>query len=74
MNILGEYIARTGASQKKIAQDAGCSRAAISMIAAGLRRPSPGLALRIEKATGGAVRAAELIFGQDLKADDQDAA
>ncbi|MEJ5359896.1 MAG: helix-turn-helix transcriptional regulator [Desulfobacterales bacterium] len=62
MNRLEAFFKKTGKKQSEIANAAGCSKAAISMIAKGRRRPSPDLALRIERATGGAVRAAELIF------------
>ncbi|MEJ5360404.1 MAG: helix-turn-helix transcriptional regulator [Desulfobacterales bacterium] len=61
---LKRYLSLAGMTQKDLAVAAKCGQPTISQIITGKRKPSPDLALRIERATGGAVRAAELVFGR----------
>ncbi len=68
---LRAYMKLAKIRQLDLARVLGCAQSTISQIISGKRRPSPELALRIEEATGGAVRAAELVFG---KAAEKDAA
>ena len=52
----------TKAKNVIIAQKIGVDTSYISHINSGRRRPSPDLALKIEKATGGRVTVMELLF------------
>ncbi len=49
------HIASSGRSRKDWAEDLGISRSFLSLLEAGQKRPSLELAVRIERATGGAV-------------------
>jgi DNA-binding transcriptional regulator YdaS (Cro superfamily) len=60
---LKTYIKKNRVRQKKLAEETGCRQAMISQIKSGKRRPSPELALRISRATGGQVSVMELLFG-----------
>ena len=62
--VLAAYLAAAHVSQSELARRAHCSEAAISLILRGRRLPRPPLARRIEAATGGRVRAADLVLGE----------
>lgn len=49
---LAEYVAKLEGTQKAFADAVGCSESHLSLILAGQRGVSWGLALRIERATG----------------------
>jgi DNA-binding transcriptional regulator YdaS (Cro superfamily) len=59
---LKEYLKKERSRALFVAKTTGCGASTISMIMSDLRRPSPVLALRIERATGGAVSRDELLF------------
>jgi DNA-binding transcriptional regulator YdaS (Cro superfamily) len=46
----------------------GCNQSYISLLCQKKRRPSPGLALEIEKATGGKVTVMELLYPDEKAA------
>ena len=52
---------------RQIAADLGVSPGYLAAIAGGRLRPSPRLALRIERASGGMVSAVDLVFGRTAK-------
>jgi transcriptional regulator with XRE-family HTH domain len=58
---LHDYLRRPGVTQSALAAAAGVSPAMLNQVKAGIRRPSPELARRIEQATGGEVSAASLL-------------
>jgi DNA-binding XRE family transcriptional regulator len=62
-----DFISRTDRTHDQIAQQLGCSRATITSIAIGRRKPSLSLCRRILIVSGGQVTADELIseFGSD---------
>jgi len=64
MNLL-TYRKLTGISQKKFAQIIGVTPAHLCFIEKGIRRPSPELAARIEKATQGKVSRWELLYPEE---------
>jgi plasmid maintenance system antidote protein VapI len=74
MNALANFLMISKKSQTQIANDANCSRATICMIVNSVRRPSPDLALRISRATGGKVTVMELLYGKDTDCCAKDAA
>jgi transcriptional regulator with XRE-family HTH domain len=47
-----EYLARTGQTEKQLADSIGVSQAFVSMLKRGVTRPSPKLAEKIESVTG----------------------
>lgn len=53
---LGRHLERAGKSQTDFATDLGVSRAYVTQILTGSRRPSLDVAARIEKLTGIAMR------------------
>lgn len=57
-----EYLKFKNIKTSEFAKIVGCSQPAISLLANGLRRPSPGVARQIEIATDGAVSRDELLF------------
>lgn len=57
-----DYIKKHSIPQNAFAKSVGCSPAHISFILQGRRRPSPGLALRIERATKKAVTRMEMLY------------
>lgn len=57
-----EYLKLKNIKTSEFAKIVGCSQPAISLLATGLRRPSPGIARKIEIATGGAVTRDRLLF------------
>lgn len=59
---LKEYIKSNGIRIIDFSHNVGCGQPMMSMIHNGKRRPSPDLALKIERATGGAVTRDELLF------------
>ena len=56
-----DFISRTSRTHDQLAQQLGCSRATITSIAIGRRKPSLSLCRRILIASGGQVTADELI-------------
>lgn len=56
-----EYLRQTGRTQLGLAKQAGIAPSTLSAIRSGQRRPSPRLAKAIEAATGGEVKAAEML-------------
>lgn len=63
MNYIEKYLKKNKLSQSWLAAECNCSRSAICMIASGVRRPSPDLAMKIQRATGGKVTVMELLYG-----------
>ena len=61
---LKEYLEKNRIKQADFAEITGLKQAMISLYINGQRRPSPETALKIEKATGGEVKAVDLIFGR----------
>lgn len=49
---IADYLERTGKTEQEFAQELGVSQPFINMIKKGEKRPSPELALKIEKLTG----------------------
>jgi len=59
--MLHEFIKSSGETQAKWAGRLGISRAYLSMLTSGQKTPGLDLAVRIERATGGAVTAASWV-------------
>lgn len=57
MSDLATYLAAAGTSQRSFAEEIRCSQSFLSDILSGRRRPSLGLAARIERATKGQIKA-----------------
>jgi transcriptional regulator with XRE-family HTH domain len=74
METLKEFLKTSGSTQAELAKDVGCSPAAISMFVSGKRRPSPDLALKICRATGGQVSVIKLLFGTEKSLQGRDVA
>jgi len=55
MEKLTTHIAQTGATRAKFAEECGISAPYLSQIISGIKRPSLGVALKIERITNGAV-------------------
>jgi DNA-binding transcriptional regulator YdaS (Cro superfamily) len=64
---LKTYTETAKVRQKDLAARVGCRQPTISQILTGTRRPSPDLALRIQRATGGKVTVMELLYGERAK-------
>lgn len=60
-NALEAYLQQTGMTQAALADAVGISRGHMSLIVKRLRSPSLGIAVKIERATGGAVPASSLV-------------
>ena len=60
--MLDAWLAKTGKSEAQLAEIAGVHRSSINRIRRGSRHIGLGLALRIERATGGSVTAEELLL------------
>ena len=58
---LREYLFRKRISQTRMAEQLGLSRAYFSRVVSG-KVPSPAVAIKIEKATGGIVTRDEVLF------------
>lgn len=67
MENLQAYLLKTNTTQAALAAEVGISRGHMSDIVAGERTPSLPVAARIEKATGGLVRAVSLIAGESRR-------
>jgi len=52
---LHDFIERAGITQRQMAERIGCSTSFLSEVLSGRKAPGVGLALRIERETGGAV-------------------
>ena len=59
---LQNYIEKKEVTQTHMANLVGIKKAHMSLLVRGQRRPSPDLALRIQKATDGAVTVLELLY------------
>lgn len=57
MDKLAAYLRSTGTPQARFAATIGCSQSYLSELVSGAKTPGLGLALRIERATAGAVPA-----------------
>ena len=55
MEKLTDYISMSGETRAKFAQECGISAPYLSQIISGIKRPSLGVALKIERITNGAV-------------------
>jgi len=55
MEKLTDYISKSGETRAKFAQECGISAPYLSQIISGIKRPSLGVALKIERITNGAV-------------------
>jgi predicted transcriptional regulator len=64
MKNLKKYISERNISPRDFASEVDISISYLYHIINGVRRPSPETALKIEKATGGEVKAVDLIFGR----------
>lgn len=65
MEHLAHYLADNGIAQRSFAVRVGCSPSYLSDILSGRRLPGLGLAARIERATGGAVKAVSWVPEED---------
>ena len=61
MEIL-DYLKLNNLSQMDFAKKLSISKSTVSLLINGQRRPSPELALRLEKETGGALKKEELLY------------
>ena len=59
---LKEYIKESKINMTEFGDLVGCNQSYISLLCQKKRRPSPGLALEIEKATDGKVTVMELLY------------
>ena len=59
---LKEHLKYIGCTQRDFSKKLGIHYMYLSAIIRGLRRPSPDLALKIEKATGGMVKKEDLLW------------
>ena len=55
MEQLASYLAQAGLTQAQFAERIGCTQSHVAHMLAGRRTPKTGLALVIERETGGAV-------------------
>jgi transcriptional regulator with XRE-family HTH domain len=65
MASLDEYLSKSRGRQTQLARQLGLGAGTLSGIRSGVRRPSTDLAKRIEAATGGEVRATDLLGLQE---------
>ena len=56
------YLEQNNLSQMDLARKLSISKSTMSLLANGLRRPSPELALKFEEETDGAIKRDELLF------------
>ncbi len=63
MKHLADFLTQTNTSQAKLADSVGVSRAYMSELVGGTKTPSLAVAVAIERATDGAVKAASWIEG-----------
>lgn len=59
---LRDFLKRNGLTHGGFGKTVGLSQGYVSLLVGGKRRPSPDIALRIEKATGGAVTKESLLW------------
>lgn len=64
---LREWLFRNKKSVTDFAKELNVSRTHLNLISSGIRKPSPELAKRIEKATEGAVRKEEVLFPEEFQ-------
>ena len=67
---LREYMFRKRISHTSMAAQLGLSRPYFSLLVARKKIPSPGVAIKIEKATGGLVTRDEVLFPDKYPIDD----
>ncbi len=67
MNVIEAYRVKYHLSQEDLAKLVGVTRAYIAHIENGIRKPSPNVALEIERATNGEIKAEWLIFPERYK-------
>ncbi len=67
MHVLEAYRLKHNLSQEDLAKLIGVTRAYIAHIENGIRRPSPDIALAIERATGGEIKKEWLVFPEAYK-------
>jgi len=67
MNVIEAYRVKYHLSQEDLAKLVGVTRAYIAHIENGIRKPSPDVALEIERATNGEIKAEWLIFPERYK-------
>lgn len=67
-NVLHEWLHKNRMTRKELAEKSGMSRATVSMMASGRYAPGARAATKIEKATNGEVKVADLIaIGRDVQ-------
>lgn len=59
MKHLADFLTQTNTSQAKLADQIGVSRAYMSQLVGGIKTPSLSVAVAIERATGGRIKAAD---------------
>lgn len=59
MKHLADFLMQTNMSQAKLADQIGVSRAYMSQLVGGTKTPSLSVAVAIERATGGRIKAAD---------------
>jgi DNA-binding transcriptional regulator YdaS (Cro superfamily) len=59
---LNDYITQHNLKPRDLARLIGCGKSMAYYLLSGQRRPSPNMASRIERATGGAVTRLELLY------------